>query len=209
MKRTGSGLELALEFKDLTYSYGNNRVVDGLNLAVDKASIFAFLGHNGAGKFTTLKMLTGLLKSEKGNIYIKGHVIWSPNGSQARRFIGFVPDTPILYKGLTAREHLDYTARLWNIPKEIRKSRSAHWLKALDLDRWADQVIDTYSQGIQRKVSFAMAMITDPELLVIDELTNAYDASTLAVIKNYLCLEGCWKNRIFLRPYYRCGPGIS
>lgn len=173
----------ALEFRNLTYSYGDHRVVKGLNLTVEKGKIFAFLGHNGAGKSTKLKMLTGLLKPQEGNIYVNGEDIWSKSGAESRRCIGFVPDNPILYKGLTPREHLDYTGNLWGIAKEERESRSRHWLKVLDLEKWEDQVIETYSQGMQRKVSFALAMITNPELLVIDELTNAYDAVTLATIK--------------------------
>lgn len=129
-------------------------------------------------------MLTGLLKPQNGNIYINQRDIWTREGSKERRRIGFVPDTPILYKRLTAKEHLYYSGQLWGIPGDILEQRISYWLETLELTKWQNQIIDTYSQGMQRKVSFALALLPDPDLLIVDELTNAFDAMTLATIKN-------------------------
>jgi len=154
-----------------------------LSLTVQKGEIFALLGPNGAGKSTTLKMLTGLLKPQNGHILLDGQDIWVQGGESVRKQIGYVPDQPILYFRLTAKEHLYYSGRLLGLEDSILMDRINHLLKLFDLVPYQEQMIETYSQGMQRKVSMCLALLNDPELLIVDELTNAYDAKTIAVIK--------------------------
>lgn len=178
--RTGNPL---LQLKNLSYWYGDYKAVDNLSLTVQKGEIFALLGPNGAGKSTTLKMLTGLLKPKDGHILLEGRDIWAKGSEPLRRQIGYVPDQPILYYRLTAIEHLYYSGRLLGLEEAVLLERINYLLELFELVPYQEQMIETYSQGMQRKVSMCLALLNDPQLLIVDELTNAYDARTIAVIK--------------------------
>lgn len=174
-----------LELKNLTRYYGNFPAVQDLSLQVFPGEIFGFLGANGAGKTTTIKMITGLLRPTAGTVLALGEDLWKP-GAAVRRRIGYVPDSPLVYERLTAREHLTMAGCLYNLPQDRIKQRVEELLAILDLHNWADQMIATYSMRMQRKVSLALALLTDPEIIIVDELTNAFDAPTLADIKEIL-----------------------
>jgi ABC-2 type transport system ATP-binding protein len=172
-----------LKLQNLSYQYGNHKAVDKLSLTVQKGEIFALLGPNGAGKSTTLKMLTGLLKPKSGHILLDGQDIWVQGSESIRKQIGYVPDQPILYFRLTAKEHLYYSGKLLGLEETVLMDRINHLLELFDLVPYQEQMIETYSQGMQRKVSMCLALLNDPQLLIVDELTNAYDAKTIAIIK--------------------------
>lgn len=178
--RTGKSL---LELQNISYQYGDYKAVDNLNITVQKGEIFALLGPNGAGKSTTLKMLTGLLNPKNGQILLDGHDIWIKGGESIRKQIGYVPDQPILYYRLTAKEQLYYSGKLLGLEEAFLLDRINYLLKLFDLVPYQEQMVETYSQGMQRKVSMCLALLNDPQLLIVDELTNAYDAKTIAVIK--------------------------
>ena len=179
--RTGEPL---LELQNISYLYGDYKAVDNLSITVQKGEIFAFLGPNGAGKSTTLKMLTGLLQPKNGHILLDGQDIWVKGSESIRKQIGYVPDQPILYYRLTAKEHLYYSGRLLGLDEAVLMDRINHLLELFDLVPYQEHMVETYSQGMQRKVSMCLALLNDPNLLIVDELTNAYDAKTIAVIKN-------------------------
>src|SRR5665647_1159661 len=178
--RTGDPL---LELQNISYQYGDYKAVDNLSLTVQKGEIFALLGPNGAGKSTTLKMLTGLLKPKNGHILLDGQDIWVKGSESIRKQIGYVPDQPILYYRLTAKEQLYYSGRLLGLEEAALMDRINYLLELFDLVPYQEQMVETYSQGMQRKVSMCLALLNDPKLLIVDELTNAYDAKTIAVIK--------------------------
>ncbi len=178
--RTGDPL---LELQNISYQYGDYKAVDNLSITVQKGEIFAFLGPNGAGKSTTLKMLTGLLKPKNGHILLDGQDIWVKGSESIRKQIGYVPDQPILYYRLTAKEHLYYSGKLLGLDEAVLMDRINYLLELFDLVPYQEQMVETYSQGMQRKVSMCLALLNDPNLLIVDELTNAYDAKTIAVIK--------------------------
>lgn len=174
-----------LEFEKLTRYYGDFPAVRDLTLQTYPGEIFGFLGANGAGKTTTIRMITGLLRPTSGKVMVGGEDLWRP-GTEARRLIGFVPDTPLVYERLTAREHLMVAGRLYGLPRERIEERTEELLSILGLEKWGDQIISAYSMGMKRKISLALALLTDPELIIVDELTNAFDAPTLAQIKDIL-----------------------
>jgi ABC-2 type transport system ATP-binding protein len=178
--RTG---DTQLELQNITYQYGDHKAVDNLSITIQKGEIFALLGPNGAGKSTTLKMLTGLLKPKHGHILLDGQDIWIKGSESIRKQIGYVPDQPILYYRLTAKEHLYYGGRLLGMDEAFLMEKIDYLLELFDLVPYQEQMVETYSQGMQRKVSMCLALLNDPQLLIVDELTNAYDAKTIAVIK--------------------------
>ncbi|MDD2555463.1 MAG: ABC transporter ATP-binding protein [Syntrophaceticus sp.] len=175
----------SLEFEKLTRYYGDFPAVQDLTLQTYPREIFGFLGANGAGKTTTIRMITGLLRPTSGKVMVGGEDLWQP-GTEARRLIGFVPDTPLVYERLTAREHMMLAGRLYSLPRERIEERTEELLSILGLEKWGDQIISAYSMGMKRKISLALALLTDPELIIVDELTNAFDAPTLALIKDIL-----------------------
>lgn len=175
----------SLEFEKLTRYYGDFPAVQNLTLKTYPGEIFGFLGANGAGKTTTIRMITGLLRPTSGKAKVQGEDLWRA-GTEARRLIGYVPDTPLVYERLTAREHLMVAGRLYNLPQEGIRERTEELLSILDLQKWGDRMISTYSMGMKRKISLVLALLPDPELIIVDELTNAFDAPTLAQIKDIL-----------------------
>lgn len=175
----------SLEFDRLTRYYGDFPAVQNLSLKTFPGEIFGFLGANGAGKTTTIRMVTGLLRPTSGKVLLRGEDLWK-QGREGRRLIGFVPDNPLVYERLTAREHLMVAGRLYGLPQERIKERTEELLSTLGLENWGDQIISAYSMGMKRKISLALALLTDPELIIVDELTNAFDAPTLAQIKDIL-----------------------
>lgn len=174
-----------LELNNLTRYYKEYPAVNQLSIKVFPGEIFGFLGANGAGKSTTIKMITGLLRPSVGTILVDGEDLWKP-GTTVRRKIGYVPDTPLLYERLTAREHLLVAGNLYNLPKDLTKERIEESLSSLRLENWADEMIINYSMGMQRKVSVALALLSHPEIVIVDELTNAFDTPTLAEIREML-----------------------
>jgi ABC-2 type transport system ATP-binding protein len=180
-----AALPPSLEFEKLTRYYGDFPAVQNLTLQTYPGEIFGFLGANGAGKTTTIRMITGLLRPTAGKVMVSGEDLWRP-GTEARRLIGFVPDTPLVYERLTAREHMMVAGRLYGLPRERIEERTEELLSILGLEKWGNQIISAYSMGMKRKISLALALLTDPELIIVDELTNAFDAPTLAQIKDIL-----------------------
>jgi len=175
-----------LELRDLTYGYGKKSVVDQLSLRVMPGEIVAFLGPNGMGKSTTLNMIAGLIKPQSGSVLLKGRDIWLEAERSKRGQIGYVPDPPILYTRLTAREHLHYAASLYDLPQKSGTEKIDHLITLLQMEEWSDELIQGYSQGMKRKVSLASALLASPKILIIDELTNSFDALTISKIERIL-----------------------
>ena len=173
-----------IELCDLTKRFGNYTAVDRLTLRVAPGEIFAFLGSNGAGKSTTVKMLAGLLRPTSGRILIGGEDPW--RDLKARRLVGYVPDSPMLYENLTAQEHLWLVGGLYDLPEEKARARAREVLEQVGLERHADQPIRSYSLGMKRKLAIASALMHRPPILLLDEATNGLDPRAAREIKDFL-----------------------
>lgn len=174
-----------LQLDGLAKRFGDFQAVHPLHLTVRPGEILAFLGANGAGKTTTLRMVTGLLRPTGGTVQIAGIDAWAdPRG--ARRHIGYVPDTPLLWEGLTAQEFLWLVAGLHAIPEAEAKQRTAELLHRLGLTRWADGLIRHFSLGMKRKMAIAAALIHEPDLLLLDEVTNGLDPRATRDVKDWI-----------------------
>jgi ABC-2 type transport system ATP-binding protein len=176
-----------IELLNITKSYGAKRAVDDLSLTIGKGEFFGFLGPNGAGKTTTIKIMTGLLKPDSGTTKICGiDVIKEPE--RAKMKIGYVPDAPYLYERLTAREYLEFTGGLYNLPA-AKLQRQIEWVFELfGMDGWADRRCEEYSHGMRQKVIFGAAFVHEPEVLIIDEPMVGLDPQSMRLIKDMLKL---------------------
>jgi ABC-2 type transport system ATP-binding protein len=197
------GSVAALETRNLSKAYlaghlwWQRRVpaVSGLTLRVERGEVFGFLGPNGSGKTTTLKMLMGLLNPDEGEASILGIPLRDP----AWRFrTGYLPEQPYLYDYLTAREYLDYVGQLFGMTKKARTERARALLDEVGLAKSADQPLRRYSKGMLQRAGLAQALMNDPELVVLDEPMSGLDPIGRRLVRNVIVgLKGSGKTVFF------------
>ncbi len=171
--------------EDLSREYGDKVALYGLNLRVTPGEILGFLGPNGAGKSTTVKMLTGMIRPTSGRAVVAGFdVVEQP--MEAKRRIGYVPETAALYDGLSAAEYLELIACLHHLDRHTAQARSDELLDlfGLTVDRY--QRMSEFSKGMRQKVLIAAALIHRPEVLFLDEPLDGLDANAAMVVKEVL-----------------------
>jgi ribosome-dependent ATPase len=164
----------AIEASDLTMRFGDFVAVDHVNFQIRRGEIFGFIGSNGCGKTTTMKMLTGLLKPSEGRAMLFGNEIDARDIS-TRRKVGYMPQSFSLYSELSVQQNLVLHAQLFSIPAANIPDRIAQMLKRFDLEGVADAMPDNLPLGIRQRLSMAVAMVHKPELLILDEPTSGVD----------------------------------
>ena len=176
----------AVAASDLTKYYGDLLAVDHINFEVRQGEIFGFLGPNGAGKTTTQRMLTTLLEPTAGRILIHGHDL-AHDAYAAKRQMGLVPEESNVYTELSAWDNLMFTARLYRVPRRERATRARELLETFGLWEKRDgQSSETFSKGMRRRLSIAMAIIHRPALLFLDEPTPGLDAQSTRAIRDLI-----------------------
>ena len=169
-----SSTDIAIEAKDLTMRFGDFTAVDHINLQIQRGEIFGFVGSNGCGKTTTMKMLTGLLPPSEGQGYLFGQEV-NPHDLATRRRVGFMSQSFSLYSELTVVQNLTLHARLYHVPNELIPERVAEMLKRFELGAVSNTLPDALSLGHRQRLSLAVAMIHRPETLILDEPTSGVD----------------------------------
>nr|WP_051439065.1 ribosome-associated ATPase/putative transporter RbbA [Ciceribacter selenitireducens] len=166
--------EIAIEASHLSMRFGDFTAVNDVSFRIERGEIFGFLGSNGCGKTTTMKMLTGLLTASEGTAQLFGRAV---DGSDlaVRRRIGYMSQAFSLYGELTVRQNLDLHARLFDMPKERIGARVAEMAKRFDLIDVMDAMPDALPLGIRQRLSLAVAMVHAPEILILDEPTSGVD----------------------------------
>jgi sodium transport system ATP-binding protein len=159
--------------------------VDGINLRCEPGQIYALLGANGAGKTTALRMLATLLKPSSGSAIVAGgDVVKEPEKVRAR--IGFLAAGTALYGRLTARETVEYFARLHRVEEALLQARLREMFATLGMDEFADRRCDKLSTGMKQKVSIARTLIHDPPVMIFDEPTGGLDVMTARTIMQFI-----------------------
>lgn len=170
-------MENILEISNVSKSFEKIKAVDNISFKVKKGEMFAYLGVNGAGKSTTISMICGTLKSDRGKIIVCGKDI-NKNSNYIKNNIGVVFQNSVLDQTLTVYDNLKYRASLYNITGNKFKERFETLAKMFDLNEIKDQKVKTLSGGQRRRVDIARAIIHNPEFLILDEPTTGLDPNT-------------------------------
>lgn len=171
-KATSDGA--AVEARALTRRFGDFTAVDSVDFKIAKGEIFGFLGSNGCGKTTTMKMLTGLLPASSGEALLFGETL-DAGDMKTRQRVGYMSQSFSLYSELTIRQNLDLHADLYRLPKDTRASRVADMLETFELVEEADERPDALPLGLRQRLQLAVAVIHSPEVLILDEPTSGVD----------------------------------
>ncbi|EPO7182504.1 ribosome-associated ATPase/putative transporter RbbA [Escherichia coli] len=166
--------EIAIEARDLTMRFGSFVAVDHVNFRIPRGEIFGFLGSNGCGKSTTMKMLTGLLPASEGEAWLFGQPV-DPKDIDTRRRVGYMSQAFSLYNELTVRKNLELHARLFHIPEAEIPARVAEMSERFKLNDVEDVLPESLPLGIRQRLSLAVAVIHRPEMLILDEPTSGVD----------------------------------
>nr|WP_286947875.1 ribosome-associated ATPase/putative transporter RbbA [Pseudomonas sp. UBA6718] len=166
--------EIAIEAKGLTMRFGDFVAVDAVSFRIRRGEIFGFLGSNGCGKSTTMKMLTGLLPASSGEALLFGQTV-DPRDMATRRRVGYMSQAFSLYSELTVRQNLELHARLFHVPAAQIDDRVAAMARRFDLGAVMDMLPERLPLGIRQRLSLAVAVIHQPEILILDEPTSGVD----------------------------------
>ncbi|MCL2173202.1 MAG: ABC transporter ATP-binding protein [Nitrososphaerota archaeon] len=177
--------QLAVELKNVTKCYNEIVAVNKLSLNIRPGEIFGLLGPNGSGKSTTLKMLMGLVTPTSGTVNVLGINV-QQNPVDVKRLVGYVPESPSIYEFLTGIEYLDFIGDIYGMSAEDKQQRITEYLKALQLDGREGDMINSYSDGMKKKIALISAFIHKPKLLILDEPLNALDPRSARLVKDVL-----------------------
>jgi ABC-2 type transport system ATP-binding protein len=163
-----------IEVQHLTKRYGRVTAVDDVSFRVERGEILGFLGPNGAGKTTTMRILTGYMPATEGRATVAGFDIFD-KPIEAKRRIGYLPETPPLYPDMTVREYLDFVARIKGVPPKEKKERVTTVMQRTHVADMANRHCSKLSKGYKQRVGLAQALIHNPEVLILDEPTAGLD----------------------------------
>ncbi|WP_434778122.1 ribosome-associated ATPase/putative transporter RbbA [Neisseria sp. Ec49-e6-T10] len=167
-------IDIAIEAKDLTMRFGDFVAVDHVNFRIRRGEIFGFLGSNGCGKSTTMKMLTGLLPASEGKAWLFGHEV-DPEDINTRKRVGYMSQAFSLYSELTVSQNLILHARLFHVPEHEIPARVTEMTERFNLTHVLNNLPDSLPLGLRQRLSLAVAMVHKPELLILDEPTSGVD----------------------------------
>ncbi|MCI8426364.1 MAG: ABC transporter ATP-binding protein [Lachnospira sp.] len=162
-----------LQISHISKSFGKNQILKDLSIDVPKHCIFGFIGQNGAGKTTTMKLILGLLKPDKGDIFVNGQKVQFGENS-TNQWIGYLPDVPEFYGFMTPSEYLKMCGEITGMKSDLIKKRSDELLELVGLASHKKR-IKGFSRGMKQRLGIAQALINNPKLLICDEPTSALD----------------------------------
>jgi ABC-2 type transport system ATP-binding protein len=174
-----------IEIRDLSKNYGDRPAIKSLNFSVKKGEVVGFLGPNGAGKSTTMKIITGYMAPTSGEVKVAGFDVFE-NPIEVKRRIGYLPETPPVYQDMVVEDYLVYVANLKGVEKARIKSLTEAALEKTSLHDVRKRLIGNLSKGFKQRVGLAQALVSDPEILVLDEPTVGLDPKQVAEIRQLI-----------------------
>jgi ABC-type multidrug transport system, ATPase component len=177
--------EPIVKIEHLSHRYSVQWAIKDINIQLEKPGIYGLLGSNGAGKSTTMNIMCGVLKQTEGDVFIKGYSLKN-NPVEAKRRIGFLPQTPPLHPDLTVYEYLSYTAALRYVPQKDIPKAVEEVLEKCRLSHFRNRIIRNLSGGYQQRVGIAQAIIHKPFLVVLDEPTNGLDPNQILDVRHLI-----------------------
>ncbi|WP_439021322.1 ABC transporter ATP-binding protein [Bacillus thuringiensis] len=182
-----------LEIVNFSKTYkGGKKAVNHLNITVQAGDIFGFIGHNGAGKSTTIKSLVGVIDFEEGEIFVDGHSV-KKDPIACKRVMAYIPDNPDLYEQLTGIQYLNFVADVFKVSAKDREEQIQKYGDAFEITPYLGDLISSYSHGMKQKVAIISAVLHKPKLLVLDEPFVGLDPKAAVVLKGImkeLCEKG-------------------
>lgn len=175
-----------LEIKNYSKSYKEGKkAADNVSLTVESGDIFGFIGHNGAGKSTTIRAVVGVLDFTEGEILIDGHSV-KDEPMECKRVTAYIPDNPDLYENLTGIQYLNFIADVFDISAEEREERIKKYADLFEITPALGDQISSYSHGMKQKVAIISALIHNPKILVLDEPFVGLDPKATFVLKEIM-----------------------
>ena len=179
------GTNIVLSLEGISRSFGDLQAVDDLSLEIQRGEIFGFLGPNGAGKTTTISMICGLLAPDEGTINIDGRSV-NAGSRDLRRRLGFCPQEIVIWENLTCREQLEFTGHLYDLSPAAARARTDELLNVLGLVELGGRYARTLSGGMKRRLNIALALIHEPEILILDEPQAGLDPQSRVLVREYM-----------------------
>ncbi len=183
---------MSLRIEGLTKTYGDKKAVDNLSLHIAPGEIFGFIGHNGAGKSTTLRACAGILPFDQGEIRIGGISV-RDNPLECKKQLAYIPDNPDLYDFMTGRQYLSFVADIFGVSAKDRQERIGRYAEMLELTKDLGQPIAGYSHGMKQKLAIISAWLHQPRLILMDEPFVGLDPRASHLLKELMkefCLSG-------------------
>jgi len=177
--------DVVLSLKGLSKSYGDLVAVKDLSLDVYHGEVFGFLGPNGAGKTTTIKMICGLLKSDAGEILINNHSL-NDHYRQCKRIMGLCPEDLVIWETLTCLEQLEFIGQQYDLSRDAAKKKALELLEILGLIDKRNTLARELSSGMKRRLNIALALVHDPEILILDEPQAGLDPQSRILVREYI-----------------------
>jgi ABC-2 type transport system ATP-binding protein len=174
---------IAIQVSNLTKNYGKLTAVNHISFEVRKGEIYGFLGPNGAGKTTTVRMLTGVIKKDEGEALVMGY---EAGTLKAKQLAGVVPEMANAYVDLSGWKNMSLMGEIYGIPIKIIKDRSEELLRKVNLYSRKDEPVRSYSKGMKQRLILVMALISNPEILFLDEPTAGLDVQSTRMIRDFL-----------------------
>ncbi len=174
-----------IEAKQLCRRYGDLLAVSDVSFQIGRGEIVGLLGHNGAGKTTIMKMMTGYLEPTSGQVLIEGEAV-RPDSATTRRRIGYLPENCPVWPDMTVLEYLDYQASLHGVPVHERDAAVARAVRRTDLGAKATAAISTLSRGYRQRVGVAQALLHSPDIVILDEPTNGLDPTQIRQMRELI-----------------------
>lgn len=184
---------MMLDIRNYTKIYGQGKkACDNVNLQIGAGDIFGFIGHNGAGKSTTIKAVVGVLDFSDGEIFIDGHSV-KKEPIACKEITAYIPDNPDLYEHLTGIQYLNFIADVFKVSKAEREDRIKKYADMFEITSSLGDMISSYSHGMKQKVAIISALIHQPKLMVLDEPFVGLDPKAALTLKNIMkeiCANG-------------------